>query len=306
MTNHNPGLIVFLTLLVTVLVFVACSSLPEDSGSSDTVFFLPMEPQALNATPQPVCESCALATAYAWQTQQQYSLDAQAAATAEIMRAHAQATLNAVNATLSSAMTQEKNDANVIAAQVEATAAIIRANAQATLYAAASTQYSAMTQDAIYQTQMVALATQNAIATLNQQNSDALAAGTQTAVAEYIATQTRSGVATEQWYTEQVNQRNDQWQSYASTVVWFLCLPLLVLSTLFLVLVFFWRWMKIKENQQRLEIQPNKVVIIEHEARSDLIAPTAPPQDNMGRWLDEVTRKLLAGKKEDDNGKPDN
>lgn len=301
MINRGPVLTIFLMLLIILLVFVACSTLPGSSSDSvDTPFLLPMATQALSATPQPD----SLATVYAVQTQQQYSADAQAAATAEIMRANAQATLNAVNATLSSAMTQEQNDANIIAAQIEATAAIIRANAQATLYAAASTQYAAQTQDAIYQTQIVALATQNAIATVTQQNNEALAAGTQTAVAEYIATQTRAGIATEQWYTEQENQRNEQWQSYSSIFLWFLCMPIIVLLILFLVLVFFWRWMKIKESQQRLEMQSNPVTtIIEHEPRPN-VTPALPPRDNLARWLDEVTRKLLAGKKDDNDDNP--
>ena len=49
------------------------------------------------------------------------------------MRANAQATLNSANATLSAAQTQAQNNANVIAAQIAATAEIVRANAQATL-----------------------------------------------------------------------------------------------------------------------------------------------------------------------------
>jgi hypothetical protein len=75
--------------------------------------------------------------------QQKISADNQAAATAEVVRANAQATLSAANATLSAARTQEQNDANVIAAQVAATAQIVRANAQATLNSAGSTQSAA-------------------------------------------------------------------------------------------------------------------------------------------------------------------
>jgi hypothetical protein len=72
------------------------------------------------------CPQCARATLAALQTQEKSGADAHAAATAEIMRANAQATLDAVSSTLSAAQTQEQNNANVIAAQVAATAAIVR------------------------------------------------------------------------------------------------------------------------------------------------------------------------------------
>ena len=95
------------------------------------------------------CEACAQATLAAALTQEKNNADNQAAATAEIVRANAQATLNSANATLSAAQTQDQNNANVIAAQIAATAEIVRANAQATLNSAGSTQSAALTQDAI-------------------------------------------------------------------------------------------------------------------------------------------------------------
>jgi hypothetical protein len=98
-------------------------------------------------------------------------------------------------ATLEAALIQGKNNADN---QAGAAAEIVRAHAQATLVAAGSTQSAALTQDAIRQTQVQ-----------EQQNKDAIAAGTQTVVANLIATQTRSAVATSQWYPSAKNKDKD-------------------------------------------------------------------------------------------------
>ena len=119
-----------------------------------------------------LCEACDQATLAAALTQDKNNADNQAAATAEIVRANAQATLNSANATLNAAQTQEQSDANIIAAQIAATAEMERANAQATLNSAGSTQNAALTQDAIQQTQMANLATTSAQALAIQQNND--------------------------------------------------------------------------------------------------------------------------------------
>ena len=108
-----------------------------------------LEKEMLLATPalaDAPCEACDQATLAAALTQQKNSADNQAAATAEIVRANAQATVNSANATLSAALTQEQNNANFIAAQIAATAEIARANAQATVNSAGSTQIAALTQ----------------------------------------------------------------------------------------------------------------------------------------------------------------
>ena len=78
-------------------------------------------------------------------------------------------------ATLAVLLTQEKNYADN---QAAATAEIVRANAQATLNSANSTQSAALTQDVIHQTQMADLATTGAQAIVNQQNKDEFAANT--------------------------------------------------------------------------------------------------------------------------------
>jgi lipopolysaccharide export LptBFGC system permease protein LptF len=249
----------------------------------------------------------------AYLTQVQNNNDNQAAATAEVMRARAQETLDAAYATLQSAQTQDQFDANVIAAQVAATAEIVRANAQATLVAAGSTQGAAQTQDAFRQTQVqnnmqmtANQATQNTIATVTQQNSNFIASGTQTSVANTIATQTQSAVATTQWYSDQARQRDEQRQA-PLTFLWLWCPPLFIVAMGLICLLFFWRWMKIRENQQLIDMQPvEPPVIIDHQPRP-VIAPEKIPYpitkspDHVDRWMDEVKDKLTEDDKEDDD-----
>ena len=232
-------------------------------------------------------------------------VDSQAAATAVIMRADAQSTLDAVNATLSVAETQQQGQVDIVAAQIAATNEYIRANAQATLVAAGSTQSAAQTQDAIRQTQVQSdvqmtadLATRNAVGTVTQQNSNFLANSTQTSVANLIATQTQSAVATSQSYSEE--------RQAPLLFLWLWCPPFFILALVLICLWFFWRWMKIREMQQRLEMLPSEPpVIIEHEA----LPPAAPnnqypltkPNDNVRKWLDEVKHKLNNNKEADDD-----
>lgn len=71
-----------------------------------TVTPSPLGQEMLLATPAQTdvpCESCAQATLAVAMTQEKNSADNQVAATAEIERANAQATLNSANATLSAA-----------------------------------------------------------------------------------------------------------------------------------------------------------------------------------------------------------
>ena len=265
------------------------------------------------------CPECAQATLAALLTQEKSGADAQAAATAEIMRANAQATLDAVSSTLSAAQTQEQNNANVIAAQVAATAAIVRANAQATLISAGSTQSAALTQDAIRETQMADLATSAAQAIVIQQNKDELAAGTQTAIANNIATQTQAAAATSQWYADQSRQREEQRQGPIA-FLWTWCLPAFVILFLGLVLWGFWRWLKIRQANQRLleepveELQAPAVEVIHHHhhdalpyLESEVIDDgyqVTKPDDEVRGWLDEVKDQLhdSDGKDKEDDG----
>jgi len=232
------------------------------------------------------------------------------------MRANAQATLNSANATLSGAQTQEQNQADVAAAQMAATAEIVRADALATLNSAGSTQYAALTQDTIRQTQMADLATTGALAVVNQQYRDQLAAGTQTAVSNTIATQTQAAAATSQWYSDQARLREEQRQEPIA-FLWTWCLPIFVLLFAGLVVWGFWRWLKIQQaNQLLLEntadrLQAPAAEIIPHHHHKSLPYPESdivdvvdqfakPDDDQAGRWLDEVKRKLLRGNKDDE------
>lgn len=294
-----------LALIVALFALAACDVQAGTPSVSGDGFLLPMSTETSNAQ----------ATLAALQTQEKSSADAQAAATAEIMRANAQATLNAVSATLGAAQTQEQNNANIIAAQVAATAEIIRANAQATLVAAGSTQSAALTQDSIRQTQVQSsfqvtadLATQNAIGTVTQQNSNFLAAGTQTAVSNGIATQTQSALIIAQGYADQDRLRNGRnWDQIA--LVGMGCLLISVPIVIGLALGISLRWLKNRVTPQRLDAQPAEPpFIIEHKPRSisDMAYnqyPLAKPRDHVRRWLEEVKRKMNTNAK-DDHDKP--
>jgi len=230
--NRHLGVLAILVLTAALLTLVACDGIPVAPSTQGDGMLL------LNSTQtSAICEACDQATLAAALTQEKNNADNQAAATAAIVRANAQATLNSANATLSAAQTQEQSNANAIAAQIAATAEMERANAQATLNSAGATQSAALTQDAIQQTQMADLATTGAEATANQQNRDVLAASTQTAVADNIATQTQAAVATSQWYTDQERQREEQRQGPIA-FLWMWCFPIFVL--LFVGLNSFW------------------------------------------------------------------
>ena len=283
-----------------LLVLSACITLTPTPSEADLLLAAP-------------CEACAQATLAVVLTQERNYADNQAAATAEILRANAQSTLNSANAMLSAAQTQDQNNANVMAAQIAATAEIVRANAQATLNSAGSTQNAALTQDVIHQTQMADLATTGAQALVNQQNKDELAANT-------IAMQQAQAAATSQWYTDQERQRNAQRQG-SITFLWVWCFPIFVMLLAGLVLWGFWRWLRIQQaNQRILEILPvDKLPALAaeviHEPRddslpyleSDLVGShylLTKPDDEVRASLDEVKRKLRSSdnntKAEDD------
>jgi hypothetical protein len=194
----------------------------------------------------------------------------------------------------------------------------VRANAQATLDSAGSTQNAALTQDAIFQTQMADLATTGAEALAVQQNRDELAANTQTAVANIIATQTQAAVATSQWYADQERQREEQRRRPIS-FLWMWCFPIFIVLFAGLVIWGFWRWLKIRQANQiilentvdRLPAQTIEIIPHQHDdplpyLESDIVDnryQLTKPDDQVRRWLDEVKRKLLRSDKEneDDN-----
>ena len=310
MRRRDPCITAFLALILVLLTLLsACGPQPVTPFAAEMLLVTPVQTGA-------PCEACAQATLAVALTQEKNNADNRAAATAEIVRANAQATLNSANTTLSAAQTQDQNNANILAAQVAATSEIVRANAQATLNSAGATQNAALTQDTIYQTQMAGLATTGAEAILVQQNRDELAASTQTAVANNVATQTRAAIATSQWYTDRERQRDEQRQGPIS-FLWLWCFPMFIVLFAGLVLWGFWRWLRIRQaNQVILENPVDRlpaptIEIIPHQhddsvpyLESDVIdsryQPTKP-DDQVRRWLDEVKRKLLRSDKEDED-----
>jgi hypothetical protein len=306
-------------MLLALLTLVACVSIPPASPAPVVVVML--------GTPVEGVDQLTLAAVL---TQQQNDTNFQAAATAAIVQANAQATLDSANATLSAAQTQAKNITNIIAAQVAATAVIVRANARATLVSAASTQSAAVTQDAIRQTQTQyalqitqAAGTQSAMVLLIQQNKNDLAASTQTAVANNIATQTQVAVATSQWYADQSRQRQEQMRSSMAFLgMW--CFPVFLVLIAGLVVWGFWRWLKIRQANQRILDNPVDklpapgVEVIDHHLddtsmylENDVVDSRyrlTKPVDQAGGWLDDVKRKLQKSdnnKDEDDNDTDD-
>jgi hypothetical protein len=303
-------------MVLALLTLTACDGIPVAPSTQGDGMLLPISTQI--GAP---CEACAQATLAAALTQDKNNADNQAAATAEIVRINAQATLNSANATLSAAQTQEQNNANAIAAQIAATAEMERANAQATLNSAGATQNAALTQDAIRQTQMADVVTASAQALAIQQSNDRLAASTQTAVANNIATQTQAAVATSQWYTDQARQRDEQRQGPVA-FLWMLCL--LVFLLLFAGLVFwgFWRWLKNRQVNQfilenpvdRLPAPTIEIIPDQHDdslpyLESDVVEDRyqhVKPDDQVRRWLDEVKDKLRSSDKEDEENESNN
>jgi hypothetical protein len=230
------------------------------------------------------------------------------------------ATLNSANATLNAVQTQDQNSANVIAGQIAATAAIVRANAQATLNSAGSTQSAALTQDAIRQTQVADMATSGAEALLIQQNKNAIAASTQTAESNQIATQTRAAAATSQWYVDQARQRDEQRQVPIG-FLWAWCFPIFIVLFAGLALWGFWRWLRIRQANQSIaenpvdEFQAPVAEIIDQRQDDELSYldneivenryQLTKPDDQVRKWLDEVKRKLLISDQKDDDDDAD-
>ena len=246
--RRNLRIVIIYSSLLMLLILSGCITPLATQSPEENSLIAPAE------TSVP-CEACDQATLAAALTQINNNTDYQAVATAEIVRANAQATLDSANATLNAVQTQDQNDANIVAAQIAGTAEIVRANAQATLNSAGATQSAALTQDAIRQTQMAAQATTGAEALLLQQNNDELAAGTQTAIADNIATQTQVAAATSQWYADQERQREEQRQGPIA-FLWMWCLPIFILLLAGLFLWGYWRRLKIQQDNQRILATP--------------------------------------------------
>jgi hypothetical protein len=310
--HRHLSIAVISALILLLVTLVACGTIPPASPAPVVVILL--------GTPVGANDQVTLA---ALLTQEQNNTDFQAAATAEIMRANAQATLNSANATLNAVQTQNQNNANLVAAQIAATAQIVRANAQATLVAAGSTQSAALTQDAMRQTQTQyelqvtqAAGTQSADAILVQQYKNDLASGTQTAVANNIATQTQVAVVTAQFYADQSRQVSAQRQvPLTFLLVW--CLPAFLVLAAVVVIWGIWRGIRIQQANQRILDNPiEKLPPPERPQQddssvysdSDIIDShfkLTKPVDQSRRWIDEVKRKLLSSDKKDEDDHTD-
>ena len=306
--NENPKLVAIFSLTLVLLALTACGTQPDTSIAPNAAMPL--------GTPVVTSDQATLVVAL---TQKKKNTDNQAAATAEVVRANAQATLNSANATISAAQTQDQNNANIIVAQIAATADIERANALATLSSAGSTQSAALTKDAIRQTQMADQATTAAEAIVNQQNKDNIAASTQTAVANNIATQTQAAAATSQWYTDQSRQREEQQRQAPIAFLWMWSLPVFVVLFAGLCLWGFWRWLKIRQNHQRIAeqtiknlqapVDPSESQDKFLHAGSDIVNgqyQLTKPDDQVYRWLEEVKSKLLNSDKKEEDDNTDN
>lgn len=298
--------------LLLMLILTACDVSTVTPSALDKEMLLATP--ALAGAP---CEACDQATLAAALIQQRSSADNLAAATAEFMRANAQATVNSANATLSVALTQDQNNANFIAAQIAATAEIARANAQATVNSAGATQVAAQTQSQYNLQVTMAAGTQAADAVITQQNKNDLAANTQTAIANNIATQTQIAVATSQWYVDQDRQRKEQRQGPIA-FLWMWFLPIFIVLFAGLLLWGFWRWLKIQQANQRILENPvdrlpalgsgvphhhhgGSLPYLDSDIVDDGYQVTKP--DDVEQWLDEVKDKLQSSdeKDKDDN-----
>ena len=166
---------------------------------------------------------------------------------------------------------------------------------------------------------MADLATSNAQALVLQQNQDQLAAGTQTAVANNIATQTQATAATSQWYADQDRQRTEQRQGPISFLLT-VCLPIFFVILAGLILWGFWRWLRIQQaNQRILENPVDKLPAPAEEVRrhrhDDLVPylesdidngyQVTTPDDQVQKWVDEVKSKLNDSDKKNENDNTD-
>jgi hypothetical protein len=188
--------------LVALLVWSA-NKVPAVSPSALTNERL--SPPAETLVPTLPCEACAQATLAAALTQEKINLSAlqaQATATADILRANSLATSNAAASTQGVALTQEKVNANALQAQAAATAEILRAHTLATSNAVAATQSAAQTQEKldadVLQAQVAATADMLRASTLATSSRSRDASAERPGHHQQFRLQLTSGAATQQ------------------------------------------------------------------------------------------------------------
>jgi len=180
----------------------------------------------------------------------------------------------------------------ILLRQIASTAEFERANALATVNSANATQSYALAQDAIRQTQAA-----------DQQMFNEFSAVTQTAVANNIATQTQAALATSQSINDQRRE--------PITFLWIWCLPVFIVLLAVLVVWGFWRWLKIRQANQRILENPvdklqaprGEIIDVQQDERPYLLTK---PSDQARRWLDEVKRKLRNSDEKDEDDDTDN
>src|SRR3990172_61522 len=174
--------------LVALLAWTA-SKAPGVSPSAPTSARLSPTPAETLVSTLP-CEACAQAALAAALTQEKINLSAlqaQATATADILRSHTLFRSNAAASTQGVALTQEKVNANALQAQAAATAEILRAHTLATSNAVAATQSAAQTEAVLQQLRL-----QLTSGAATQQRIAQMVAGTATAIAGVAALQAQS------------------------------------------------------------------------------------------------------------------
>lgn len=140
---------------------------------------------------------------------------------------------------------------------------------------------------------------------------------TRIAVANGVATQERSAVATSQWYTDQVRQRGEQRQVSVG-LLWSGGLPIFVVLLAGLVLWGVWRWLRARRANQKIINgvlgqlparapapvdlhRDDSVPYLEGHAVDNRYELTKP-EDQVHRWLEEVKSKLQSpDRKDEDN-----
>lgn len=287
MDHKLSYLIFFLLTWIFPFTLSSCNGMvvtPSPSGQ-ETLLTMSAEMSA-------PCEECTQATLAAIQIQEKNRAENKSAATAEIERANAQATLSA-------AQNQGENNANIIEAQIAATAEIERANAQATLNSAESTMNAAIAQEQNDLRELQAAGTRSVEAFLIQQKKNELAA-------------TQSAIATQQWYTDQ-RQREEQRQAPIK-FLWTFCMPIFAVLFAGLCLWGFWSWLKTQQRHQRFTNQQ----IENRQTPEDLVRlqdGSLPPEreivdgryrltqpnDQMRHWMDEIKRELINHEKDKDD-----
>lgn len=293
--RHNLNILVVFGFVSMLLILSACYSLTEPASGVNALVVSPVKTEV-------PCQECDQETAAAANAIEQNNLEQQALATAKIVGANAQATLDSVNATLNAAQTRRENDASILEAQIAATAELALANAKATLVAAGSTQSAALTQDSIEQTRVqynqqisADLATEDAIVILTQQYYSYL-------IANQNATETQSAGETLQSYAVEANQLEEQRQATIS-FIWMLCLPVFLLLFAGLGLWGFWRWLKMQPESLAKVQQGRSSPNLKRGRLENRFRVPKPDHSQVSRWLNEVKNTLLTSgwKDRDDN-----